>query len=161
MIVGDGDIGKALASVDRDDRLFFASGVSNSQCEDENEYEREIELLSQQNTGFHIVYFSTLSLYYKDSRYTTHKWQMETLVKEWFPKHTIVRLGNITWGTNPHTIINYLKAHPDAPIKDEVRYIIDKEEFLHYVSLIPDWNDVMNITGRRMTIKQIKEEFCG
>lgn len=159
MICGTGDIGKALASIDRDDRLFFCSGVSNSQCDDEDEYEREIELLSQQNFGFHIVYFSSLALYYGDSRYVNHKWQMECLVKEWFPRYTIVRLGNITWGTNPNTLINYLKAHPKAPIRDEVRYIIDKEEFLYWVNMIPDWNDTMNITGRRMTVKQIKEEF--
>jgi len=35
MIIGNGDIGKALK--DRDDVVFFASGVSNSQETDEKE----------------------------------------------------------------------------------------------------------------------------
>ena len=40
MIVGNGNIAKVLK--DRDDLVFFASGVSNSSCTDEKEYEREL-----------------------------------------------------------------------------------------------------------------------
>jgi len=160
MIVGDGDIGTALNAVDKPNRLFLASGVSNSQCTDESEYEREIKLLEDQNKDFRIVYFSTLALFYSDTRYVQHKWQMESLIKEWFPKYNIVRLGNITWGTNPNTLINYLKAHPDAEIRDEYRYIVDLDEFLHWVDLIPDWNCEMNITGKRMKVRDIYERYC-
>jgi hypothetical protein len=37
MIIGNGNIAKVLK--DRDDLIFFASGVSNSSCEDQNEYD--------------------------------------------------------------------------------------------------------------------------
>ena len=157
MVVGNGDIARVLP--DRDDLLFFASGVSNSQCDDENEYEREIELLSLQDTSKHIVYFSTLSLFYGDSRYIDHKWQMETLVKEWFEHFCIFRIGNIDWGTNPHTLINYLRANPKAEIRNEWRYVVDKDEFLHWVNLIPLWNCEMNVPGRRLTVREIYDEF--
>ena len=84
---------------------------------------------------------------------------MEKLIKGLFPKYTIVRIGNITFGDNPHTLINYLKAHPEAEIKDEYRYIVDKDEFLYWVNLIPSWSCEMSIPGRRMKIKDIVKEY--
>lgn len=157
MIIGNGDI----ASVIPDDRkLWFASGVSNSLETDEKEYQRELELLLSQNKTQHIIYFSSLAVFYSDTRYTRHKRDMEAMIKVNFPRYTIIRLGNITWGDNPHTLINYLRAHPEAEIKEEYRYIIDKEEFLHWLSLIPDWSCEMNCPGRMIKVKQIKEEYC-
>lgn len=85
---------------------------------------------------------------------------MESTIKKEFPHYTIVRIGNITWGTNPHTLINYLKAHPEAEIRDEYRYIVDKEEFLHWVGLIPNWSCELNITGRKLKVKEIRDEFA-
>ena len=160
MIVGNGDIASVLP--DRSDLLFFASGVSNSQETDESEYQREIDLLyrwERMNEGLQLVYFSTLAIFYSLTRYTQHKLQMEERIRYIFPQYTIIRLGNITWGKNPHTLINYLKAHPKAPIKNEYRYVCDKEEFLHWIDLIPDFNVEMNIPGKRMLVKEIKRQF--
>ena len=47
MIIGHGDIASALSN--RKDRLYFASGVSNSSEIRESEYRREINLLLKQN----------------------------------------------------------------------------------------------------------------
>ena len=66
MIVGNGSIASVLE--DRDDLVFFASGVSNSSCTDEKEYERELNLLKTIPTDKHIVYFSNLGIYYKKDR---------------------------------------------------------------------------------------------
>lgn len=151
-----------MASVlpDREDLLFFASGVSNSQCTDERAYDREVRLLIRQDKRAHVVYFSSLALFFSSSRYLQHKRYMEVLVRENFPTWTIIRIGNITWGKNPHTLINYLRAHPKAPIKDEYRYIVDKEEFLYWVNVIPTWSCEMNIPGERLKVKEIKEKYC-
>jgi nucleoside-diphosphate-sugar epimerase len=161
-IVGRGDIASVLPR--RKDRLFFASGVSNSREIRESEYQREKNLLLEQNRKAHLVYFSTLAVLYGDNRYVQHKKEMEALIKQEFPRYTIIRIGNITWGTNPHTIINFfreqLKKGRTIKIQDTYRYIIDKDEFLHWLSLIPDWNCEMNITGRRMKIKEIVDEYC-
>jgi hypothetical protein len=157
MIIGNGDIASVLT--DREDRLYFASGVSNSQETRESEYEREIALLMKQDKWRHIVYFSSLSIFYTDTRYAQHKRQMEKLVKKNFGHFTIIRIGNITWGVNPHTIINYMKAHRDAEVKDVYRYIVTKEEFLHWVNLIPEWSCEMNIPGRMMKVKDIIKEY--
>lgn len=156
MVTGAGDIASVLPK--DDDKLYFASGVSNSREKRESEYEREVILLMRQPREAHIVYFSSLAIFYSDTRYTRHKLRMEAIIKTW-DRYTIVRIGNITWGNNPHTLINYLKAHPKAEIRNEYRYITNKEEFLHWIGLIPEWNCELNITGRRMTIKEIKDEF--
>ena len=107
-------------------------------------------LLLTQDKQKHLVYFSSLSIFYSDTRYTAHKKYMEYLIKNNFPHYAIVRLGNIAWGKNPHTLINYLRNHPDAPIQDVDRYICSEDEFLHWMRLIPEWNVEMNITGRRL-----------
>jgi len=162
LIVGNGDIASVLP--DKKNRLFFASGVSNSQEKRESEYMREKILLLKQDRKSHIVYFSSLAVLYGDTRYVRHKQEMESLIKLEFPRYTIMRLGNITWGTNPHTLINFfrrqLKAGKPIEIKNTYRYIIDKDEFLHWLNLIPDWNCEMNITGRRMKVKEIVDEYC-
>ncbi len=157
MIIGSGDLAGVLP--ERDDLLFFASGVSNSQETDESEYAREVDLLLKQSRASHIVYFSSLATFYSETRYAIHKIVMEEFVKNKFLHHTIIRLGNITWGNNPNTLINYLKAHPDAEIRDEYRYIVDKEEFLHWIDLIPIWDCEMNIPGRRMKVQEVVDEF--
>jgi hypothetical protein len=157
MIIGNGDIASVL--IDREDRLYFASGVSNSEETREREYEREAILLTDQDKWRHIVYFSSLCVFYTDTRYAQHKRMMEKLVKKYFGHYTIIRLGNITWGKNPHTLINYMKTHKDAEVKDVYRYVVDKEEFLHWMELIPEWSCEMNVPGRMLKVKDIKKEY--
>lgn len=156
-VIGDGDIASALP--DRDDLLFFASGVSNSQTTDESEYRREIALLSRQPRNKRIVYFSSLSVFYSDGRYAAHKRAMEATIKKYSKYYCIVRLGNIDWGTNPHTLINYLKAHPEAEIRDEYRFIVSKEEFLFWMNMIPPWNCELNIPGKMMPVKEVVDGY--
>ena len=157
MVIGNGD----LASVLPDSKFtFFASGVSNSSETRYSEFDREIHLLLEQSREAHIVYFSTLALFYSNTPYTQHKRDMEVIIKSSFRNYTIIRIGNITWGDNPHTLINYLKTHSNAEIRDEYRYIVDKDEFLHWINLIPDWSCEMNIPGQRMKVKEIKKKYC-
>ena len=157
-IVGGGDIASILP--ERDDLLFFASGVSNSQETRESEYQREVDLLLEQRRDAHIVYFSSLAVIDGVSRYIQHKRSMEARVKLNFALNTIIRIGNIAWGDNPHTLINHLKNNPEAEIRDEWRYVVDQDELLHWVDKIPDWSIEMNVPGRRMKVQQIKEEYC-
>ena len=161
-IIGHGDIASAL--IDQQDKVFFASGVSNSSEKRESEYQREIDLLLAQNKSHHLVYFSSLCIFYSNTRYAQHKKIMESLVKKNFKHYTIIRLGNITWGNNPHTIINHFrndrKAGKPLEIQDAYRYIIpNKAELQHWLAMIPEWNCEMNITGKRMSIKQIVSEY--
>ena len=157
MIIGNGDIAKVLT--DKDGVIFFASGVSNSLETNEAEFLREEKLLLSQIKSYKLVYFSTLSIYSKDSPYTRHKKQMESLVKFYFKDYCIVRIGNITWGNNPNTLINSLnkkiRTNEDFVVRDEMKYIINKEDFLHWIELIPTFATEMNITGRHIKVKDI------
>ena len=162
-IIGDGDIGKVLHEISRPDLLFFASGVSNSKETRESEYEREISLLLRQGKGRHIVYFSTLAIFYSDTRYTQHKRQIEAIIRSFFNRYTIVRLGNITWGDNPHTIINFfrnkVKKGEKIEIEDTYRYLIDKDEFLDWMKMIPEWSCELNLNGKRLKVADIVKEY--
>ena len=162
MIIGHGDIANVLK--DRKDFIFFASGVSNSNESRESEYKREEELLLKQNKNKHLIYFGSLAIFYNpNTRYSRHKKHMEELVKTHFKHYTIVRMGNITWGNNPHTLINHfrnaVKKGEKLGIWDTYRYLVNKKEFLHWIEMIPDWNSEMNITGQRLKVKQIVKKY--
>lgn len=161
MIIGNGDIASVLK--DREDILYFASGVSNSQETRQSEYQREIDLLLKQDKSKHIVYFGSLAIFYSDTRYVRHKRLMEELVKEHFKTYTIFRIGNIAWGKNPHTIINFFKNRikngEELEIRDEFRYVVNKEEFLYWIDLIPAWSCEINVPGWRMKVSKIVEKI--
>ena len=160
-IIGNGDIASVLR--DRDDITYFASGVSDSKEIRKSQFKRESDLLLEQDRDKHLVYFSSLCVFYSNTPYAKHKLYMEELIKKNFIKFTIIRLGNITWGSNPKTLINFFrnKLEHDKPfeIQDTYRYIIKKEEFLHWMDMIPSWNCEMNITGRRMKVQDIVNEI--
>lgn len=158
MIVGHGDIASVLDwAGERKDINFFASGVSNSREERDCEYKRERRLLDQQPKDIHLVYFSSLCIYYANTAYAKHKIKMEERVKLMFKSYTIVRVGNIDWGVNPNTIINYFRAHPDAEVKSGTyRFVVSKNEFIFWIKLIRVGSkEEMNITGHMLTANEI------
>jgi hypothetical protein len=164
VIVGNGDIAKAIsAHLNWPDWVWFASGVSNSQETGDAAYKREYDLLVEQPRDKHLVYFSSLSVLYSEGRYASHKRAMELSVKYIFSDYTIIRLGNITWGQNPHTLINHLRARHAAGLPLDVqpvyRYVVDLPEFQHWLALVPEWSCELNIPGRRLTVRQIVDEF--
>lgn len=161
MIIGHGDVASVLT--DREDIIFFASGVSNSQETREEEYQREENLLMKQDTDTHLVYFGSLSIFYSDTRYAQHKRRMESLIKRRFRTYTIIRIGNITWGKNPNTLINHFKAMAESgeplDIQDVYRYVVDKDEFLYWIGMIPKWSCEMNVPGNRMKVQDIVDKY--
>jgi len=141
MIVGRGDIASVLN--DRDDAIFFVSGVSNSNETRESEFMREIELLDKQDKTKCLFYLSSIALddLSKNSQYLQHKRKMELLIKSNFENYNIIRIGNITWGSNPNTFINYIKNKKSkgesVEIKDEYKYMIDKEQLVLLTDNLP------------------------
>jgi nucleoside-diphosphate-sugar epimerase len=107
MIVGDGLIARALT--DRRGVVFHAAGVSNSNCQDDDEFAKDIDALvaSFKHPGV-LVYFSTTSD--APTRYVTHKREAEELVRA-RGDYLICRLPIVAGiSTNPHTLLNWLKA---------------------------------------------------
>jgi hypothetical protein len=143
MIVGKGDIASVLN--DREGTIFFASGVSNSNEIRESEFMREMELLNKQDRTKCLFYFSSISVddvqKVGGNKYLQHKLRMELLVKSNFENYNIIRIGNITWGSNPNTFINYIKNKKSkgesVQIKDEYKYIIDKDQLVMLTDNLP------------------------
>lgn len=162
MIIGNGNIAKSLK--DRDDLVFFASGVSDSNCINAVEFEREVNLLRSMNYDVHLVYFSNLKVYYSKDPYTQHKIMMEDLVKSLFRSYTIVRIEVCAWVNNPTTILNVFKKKliegDEIIIHDTTRYVLQKDEFLFWLERIPvGRKNEMNILGEKIKIIEIIERI--
>lgn len=159
MIIGNGNIAKAID--DNDKFLFFTSGVADFNCVDEKQFQREKDLLFIQSKKQHLVYFSSLAIYYNnDNKYIQHKKNMEEIIRNNFHIYTIVRLDCCEWVTNYNVIYNYfrrkIKANEEVVIQDTFRYVISLSEFKHWVSLIPiGVKNEMNIQGEKKTIHEI------
>ena len=119
IIIGNGLIAREFRDDIKEDHglCIFASGVSNSTCEDTSEFERESALLrsvmSSRAQGRVLIYFSTCSVYdlsqHKSSMYIRHKTAMEAIVKN-HPGFYIFRLPQVVGHTkNTNTLTNFLK----------------------------------------------------
>lgn len=146
---------------DREGALFFASGISNSSALlDDPGFKREIELFRQQPADLCIFYFSTISIFYKESPYTSHKKKMEQLIRANFNNYNIIRIGNISWDKNPNTFINALREKryrgEEFVVFDEFRWMINKEELLLITNNLPlKGQNEINIFGKMAKVKDL------
>lgn len=115
MVIGNGLIANALKSIDTENILFFASGVSNSLEKRTSEFYREHELLKntiENHPDKAFVYFSTCSIYdssKNNSQYVLHKLKMEQIIADQCDQYFILRVSNaVGHGGNPNLLVNYL-----------------------------------------------------
>lgn len=115
MIIGNGLIANLFRGYDREDVVFFASGVSNSLETNPSAFLREEQLVRktiEEYSGKIFIYFSTCSIYdssKNDSQYVNHKLRMERWVEELCPRYLILRVSNVVGkGGNPNLLMNYL-----------------------------------------------------
>lgn len=162
MIIGNGDIASILN--DREGAIFFASGVSNSKETKESEFLREQTLLNKQDKNQCLFYFSSLTVdnidIVSNNKYLQHKIKMENFIKSHFKNYNIIRIGNITWGTNPHTFINNIRSQikegKTPEIRDEYRYIITKDQLHLLTDNLPlKGQNVIGIIGKMVKVKDL------
>ena len=115
MIIGNGLIANLFREYDRENVVFFASGVSNSLETEKSAFLREENLLRktlEENPEKIFIYFSTCSLYDSSkngSFYVNHKLRMEQIVEELSRNFLILRVSNaVGKGGNPNLLMNYL-----------------------------------------------------
>lgn len=160
MIIGKGLIANQFLDSDRDDVVFFASGVSNSSEIDSQQFLREENLVLEtlkNNINKSFIYFSTCSIYDSskyNSPYVLHKLHIEELIKTNASQYLILRVSNaVGKGGNPNLLMNYLsrniKAGNELVIhQNATRNLIDVEDVknitLKYV-LANDWNKIVNV----------------
>ncbi|MBL7766755.1 MAG: hypothetical protein JNJ58_11715 [Chitinophagaceae bacterium] len=180
MIVGKGLLAQTFELFSKDkDVLLFCSGVSNSTCTSESEFEREKILLKENlylHQDKHFIYFSTCSIYdptLRGQAYVNHKLMMEGIIQEKHPRYSIFRLSNLAGQTsNQFTILNYLYSAIRDGITFELwqhaeRNIIDVTDVFKTVSCILDdklfINKVVNIANTQnypvVTIVEVIEKF--
>jgi nucleoside-diphosphate-sugar epimerase len=182
MIVGSGLMASAFGAAARDKSglTVYASGVSNSRCEDEREFDRERVLLEQSlrtpGGSQCFVYFSTCSVNDPESAqspYVRHKLRMEQMVRA-HPNHLIVRLPQVAGHTpNPHTLLNYLYARVARGERFAVwanarRNIIDCDDVCSICLALIDSGargETVNIANRRdyamSEVVAMLETVCG
>jgi len=115
MIVGRGLIASIFKDSDRENTIFFASGVSNSLETRPEQFLREENLIKDtitKNQDKVFVYFSTCSIYDSSktgSDYVLHKLKMEQLIKNSCNQFLILRVSNAVGnGGNPNLLMNYI-----------------------------------------------------
>lgn len=140
MIIGNGLIASLFKDSDREDVVFFASGVSNSLETNPAQFLREENLIIktiEENPEKTFIYFSTCSIYDSSktgSDYVLHKLKMEQIIKNTVEKYVILRVSNaVGKGGNPNLLMNYLvrSAHSGETVSvhtKATRNLIDAED---------------------------------
>ncbi|MGE3919507.1 MAG: hypothetical protein AB7F64_00950 [Gammaproteobacteria bacterium] len=173
MIIGNGMIAKKFDSYQQSNNtVIFASGISNSQETDFNEFSREKSLLLETLHAYPthtFVYFSTCSIFdpsLSDSLYVKHKLIMEDLISSHANNYHIFRASQIIGiSDNEHMLANFLfhKINHSLPFEvwsHSTRNFID----IDHLYLISDKiiqsdlykNQIINIANSySLTMKEI------
>src|SRR6185369_620784 len=107
MIIGNGLLANSLLHYkNTNEVIIFASGVSNSICNDDREFEREFLLLKdvvfKKNTDQKLVYFSTFNVFdpsLAESKYVLHKKNIESFLSK-IPGAMVIRLPIVLANSN-------------------------------------------------------------
>ncbi len=146
MIIGNGQLAKTFKE-DRcffDDVVIFASGVTNSDCRDNREFNREKELLEKtlvENNDKRFVYFSSCALSaedYEKNEYYQHKQHMEDIISENSNNYLIFRIPQLFGNLIHHkTIINFFYES----IQQQQQFTIFAEAYRYVIEI----NDVKKL----------------
>ena len=149
MVIGTGLIARAFFHYKNNDEfIIFASGVSNSLSNDQDEFEKEFSLLkrtlSVKQNDQKLIYFSSFNVFdpsLSENNYVIHKKRMESFIKE-FPNTLIMRLPIVMANSkNPNTLINFFvnkitQKQPFTIYSKALRYIISIEETVKIIDHI-------------------------
>ena len=158
MIIGNGQLAKAFQKAHLKENIcIFASGVSNSSCTDERQFEREKNLLIdtlKNNSDKKFVYFSSCALSaieYPKNDYYKHKANMEDIIKEHSNNYYIFRVPQLFGDLILHkTLINFIykaiEHNHKFNIYDEAyRYVIEINDVRKLVENYLDNNGCITI----------------
>ena len=155
-VIGNGMIAKAFLAkkYELNNCIIFASGVSNSRCDEQKEFIREKILLEKEIKGIKeirqitkLIYFSTCSIYDQDtnsSEYVKHKLHMESIVLK-YPNNIVFRLPQIAGPNAPsNTILSNIKEK----INSGKIFPIWKNASRNVLDLFDARDIVVNVTRR-------------
>ena len=153
MVVGNGLISNSFKDfINNKDYLIFASGVSNSNEENDSEYEREFSFIKENlNKSGKFIYFSTINN--KENKYFKHKRKMEEYIITNSTNYLIFRLPNVVGnGGNINNIFNFLnnkiKNNELIKVKNVNRSLIDIDDVKNIcLKCLNIKNKVLNISN--------------
>ena len=150
MVIGNGLISKSFKEYFDEDNsiLIFASGVSNSQETDSNNFLREKKLLTEtieKNLDKQIIYFSTILIDFKSNPYYTHKKEMEILIKNLSNNYLIKDVVNLVkyciGKIKCETLyINGIEIISIVDLVDKIAYILNNKVSIKIINNIEDNN---------------------
>jgi len=136
-VIGNGQLAKAFHNFLDNNVVILASGVSNSNCTDKQQFEREKNLLVDtlnKNKDTKFVYFSSCALSadeYPQNDYYRHKESMENIIKKYSNNYYIFRLPQLFGDLILHkTLINFIYKsiehnHKFNVYDEAYRYVIE------------------------------------
>ncbi len=155
MVIGSGLISKSFDVYSNDDNVVvFASGVSNSREMDDNSYYREYKLIeSYKLTKSKFVYFSSININDINSKYFSHKINIENYISDNFEKYLIFRLPQVVgFGGNSNNLFNFLKNKIEKGeslvVEDVHRSLIDIDDISSICKycIMNNSNEIINIS---------------
>lgn len=138
IIIGNGQIARLFSDYFADNICLFASGVSNSRCENSFEFDREKKLLFESIKKYphcKFIYFSSCALSaqnYPKNQYYLHKQNMEEIIQQSVKNYYIFRLPQVFGELKRHfTLINYIYTC----IKDNIEFEIYDEAYRYVIEI--------------------------
>ena len=154
-VIGNGLIATEMKKIDKDDILFFCSGVSDSTVTSQKLFQREVDLLNSITINFEyskIIYFSSFSFYIDNKVYLDHKINIENQIKELNKKYIIIRLPQVIGdGGNSNNLIpffvNSIKNSLTVDVYEAFRSILDVGDLRRIVEylLLDNFNGEIDI----------------
>jgi UDP-2-acetamido-2,6-beta-L-arabino-hexul-4-ose reductase len=116
IIIGNGFIAKNLKKIKLKNKktIFFASGVSNSNCKSALEFNREyrkLKAIKKNYSSYRFIYFSSCSVTDKSRKnndYQKHKLRIERYIKNNIKNYKIFRIPEVIGNNkNSNTLLNF------------------------------------------------------
>lgn len=116
IIIGNGFIAKNLKKIKLKNKktIFFASGVSNSNCKSALEFNREyrkLKAIKKNYSSYRFIYFSSCSVTDKSRKnndYQKHKLRIERYIKNNIKYYKIFRIPEVIGNNkNRNTLLNF------------------------------------------------------
>jgi len=159
MIIGNGLLASVFidSDINYDDFIIFASGVSDSKQTNQNEFNREKELVLKtlvENKELKFIYFSSILADISNNDYYNHKLEIENIIKDKSNNYIIFRVPQIIGRNgNKNNLVNFLK---NAILKDDEitifenvkRALLDIDDLINIVNYCKDKvnSSVINIS---------------
>jgi len=169
MIIGSGLLSSEFIKFSHyfNEYLIFASGVSNSNENNIDNFNREKELLLKtinNNQNLKLIYFSSVLTGIINNNYYQHKLEIENIIKEKSKNYIIFRVPQIVGlDGNQFNIVNFLKnsiknKNNVLSYNNVYRSLIDVEDLVKIVIYCMDKtnNDLLFLSGiEKITVKDL------